>query len=509
MKRSSGQRLLWFPPALFLTLFFLLPLARVLIQGLTSNAWHEVATTKTLTILWFTLWQSLLSASASVVLGIPTAYLFYKKNFAGVKHLRALIATSFVLPSIVVAIAIRALIPGASGALYILLGNIFMNYALATRMIGTHWQVLDRDCDEAAELDGASRLRHIWSISLPQLRPSLASAFLLTTLYCISNFGIVMTLGSVHNRTLESEIYRSAVENLDLSRSSALVLLQVALTVGILITSQAIMRRNLTSHGSIRHTTRISLKDLPVSITAGVICLVLTGIPMGALFLKAFHSTQGWGLHNFSLLTSSNTASLLNITVLQSAENSIRNAIIVILFAMGLGTLVSYLLVRTPKVDIFFQLPLGISSVIVGFGFLITFTDGFFPLRSSWLILPIAQILLIIPMVIRFVLPALLTINSELIESAEIDRADEEMIWWKVQLPLIKPALAIAAGYAAITSIGDFGATDFLAYGDQATLPIALFQLISRPGAANYGAAMAASSLLVLICGAVIYISEW
>jgi len=155
--------------------------------------------------------------------------------------------------------------------------------------------------------------------------------------------------------------------------------------------------------------------------------------------------------------------------------------------------------------DIAFQMPLGISSLILGIGYLICFSGGFFPLRSSWLVTPIAQSLLTIPLVIRLIHPALTTIDSELLESAETESAKASQIWWLIEVPIIRGVLLIATGYAVVISIGEFGAANFLAYGDQGTLPTILYQLISRPGAQNYGMAMATSSLLIGVAFLVVY----
>jgi len=66
-----------------------------------------------------------------------------------------------------------------------------------------------------------------------------------------------------------------------------------------------------------------------------------------------------------------------------------------------------------------------------------------------------------------------------------------------IELPIIQNVVVMASGYCAIIAVGEFGAANFLAYGDQATLPTVLYQLISRSGAQNYGMAMAASTLLI------------
>ena len=100
--------------------------------------------------------------------------------------------------------------------------------------------------------------------------------------------------------------------------------------------------------------------------------------------------------------------------------------------------------------------------------------------------------------------PALPTIDPELVEAAALDSASSGDTWWLIELPAIRNLLLISMGYAAIISIGDFGAANFLAYGQQGTVTTALYQLISKPGAANYGMALATSSILIFITFALV-----
>jgi thiamine transport system permease protein len=69
---------------------------------------------------------------------------------------------------------------------------------------------------------------------------------------------------------------------------------------------------------------------------------------------------------------------------------------------------------------------------------------------------------------------------------------------------MIKGVLLTALGYAAIISIGEFGASTFLAYGPEGTIPTLLFRLIARPGEQNYGMALAVSAILIAFCLAVL-----
>jgi thiamine transport system permease protein len=109
-------------------------------------------------------------------------------------------------------------------------------------------------------------------------------------------------------------------------------------------------------------------------------------------------------------------------------------------------------------------------------------------------------------MVIRIVYPALLSIGKEPIEQAQLDGASSIQTWRFVESKLIRGVLLTALGFAAIISIGEFGASTFLANGSQSTIPTLLFRLISRPGDQNYGMAMAVSAILIVLSAVVVYL---
>jgi thiamine transport system permease protein len=231
-----------------------------------------------------------------------------------------------------------------------------------------------------------------------------------------------------------------------------------------------------------------------------VIVVGLLVMPMLLVLVEAFRVGDGFGLQNFENLGTRGARDLLNISVLDAAVNSLRNMAIAAAIAFVLGTLVSWLLVRTRQklLDLVFLVPLGISSVVLGFGFLVSFGADWFPLRASWLIVPLAQALIALPMVIRLVYPALVSIGKEPIEQARVDGASSWQIWHFVESGMIKGVLLTALGFAAIVSVGEFGASSFLAYGSEGTIPTLLFRLIARPGEQNYGMAMAVSAILIV-----------
>ncbi len=506
-------------------MLFYWPLVKILSLGFSGDWLATISTWKILNIFWFTIWQALLSGLICIALGIPGAYLFYLRKIPGQRVIRAFITVPFVLPTIVVAIGFTAfrkiplfapVLQGGSYIPIILLANIFMNYAIAVRIIGTTWRMLDNSLEDAAALDGAGRFRTFMEVSFPNLKGSIASAFALIFLYCAASFGIVLVLGGGVIKTVETEIYVSITQFLDLQKTAGLVFLQSLLTGIAFWLSRNKSEIGLVESHSGEPRRRLDRRDFPVVFVTFTFISIFITVPIFKIFTEAFNFGGTLSLKNFANLAGKGSRDLLNISVTQAALNSLRNTLIASSISICIGLIVSFLISRNLSaplarkfrgaLDFAFQTPIGISSVVLGFGYLITFSSGIFPLRSSWLVTPIVASLIATPLVIRLVYPALVSIDRELLESASTDGASEAVIWREVEAPIIRGAILTALGFSALISIGEFGAANFLAYGDQATLPIILFHLISRPGAQNYGMAMAASSLLILFVALVIYL---
>ena len=112
------------------------------------------------------------------------------------------------------------------------------------------------------------------------------------------------------------------------------------------------------------------------------------------------------------------------------------------------------------------------------------------------------------PPVVRTVLPVLRAIDPRLREAAAVFGARPGRVLRDVDLPITLRSLGLAIGFAFAVSLGEFGATAFLARPDSATLPVVIFRLIGRPGAENYGMALAASVILAVLTAAVMMLAE-
>jgi thiamine transport system permease protein len=516
------RKILWLVPLVFVGVVFYWPVTQILLLGLSGDWLARLVEPKTLEVVWFTIWQAALSTVVTVVIAIPGAYLLYRRFFPGQRLVRALITVPFVLPSIVVAVgftvfrSVHEFYLGlgltflADPVYWIIAAHVFVNYSIAVKTIGGVWATMDADIEAAAELDGAGRLKTLVAISLPQLKPAIYSAAALISLFSATSFGIVLVLGGGQVQTIETAIFFAATQRLDLELAAALVLAQTLITALAFLVGTKLAKGSFgleqVFEGSPK--PRVDRRDSLALVIGVAFWVGLLAMPLVLILVRAFDVRGSFGFDNFMNLGTRGARDLLNITFIDAAANSLRNMAVAAVIAFVLGTLISWLLARTRfrLLDLVFLLPLGVSSVVLGFGFLVAFGASWFPLRSSWLIVPLAQALIALPMVIRLVHPALVSLGREPIEQAQLDGATSWQSWRFIESRMIRSVLLTSLGFAAIISIGEFGASSFLANGSQATIPTLLFRLISRPGDQNYGMAMAVSAILIILSAVVVFL---
>jgi thiamine transport system permease protein len=238
---------------------------------------------------------------------------------------------------------------------------------------------------------------------------------------------------------------------------------------------------------------RLDRRDTPLAVL-GIALFTLFVLPIWNVFQKVFSEDSNIGIGSELLI---------------AAANSARNILIVVLLSGMIGTYVAYQLVRTSGwlqklLSFSYLAPIGISTVLVGLGYLL----GFSSFRSSWLVIPLAETVLALPLVVRIVASALAAVEESQLEQAKVDGASLWQIFRFVEAPAISNSVRAGLGFAAIIALGDFGASAFLSFGDQETLPILLYRLFSRPGAENYQNAMSLTALLVIASIALVLVTS-
>ncbi len=204
--------------------------------------------------------------------------------------------------------------------------------------------------------------------------------------------------------------------------------------------------------------------------------------------------------------------------VTDALVTSLRTAVDATWMALLMGLSVALLVTRRSRtraerrvrggLDVFFMLPLGVSAVTIGFGFLISLDRPPLDLRDSPLLVPIAQALVALPLVVRTVAPVLAGIDDRQRQAAASLGAPPWRALLTVDLPVVWKPLLAASGFAFAVSLGEFGATAFLARDERPTVPVVIFRLLGHPGEHNYGMALAASVVLALATATVVLVVE-
>ena len=496
-------------PLVFLAVFFVFPLAAIVERGLGSasgeTALDVLADPVTRDVLWFTVWQAATSTVLTLVVALPAAYVLGRFDFPGRALVRALVLVPFVLPTVVVALAFLAVLPDRleQGPVAILVAHAFFNVAVVIRIVGTYWAGLDRRVSEAAATLGASPWQRLREVTLPLLAPSLTAAAAIVFLFSFTSFGVVLILGGPRYATLEAEIYYQAVRAFDLHAAAVLSLVQllcVALTVVVALR----LERRLAVSGQLRSERDVLVRPRTRGEKAIVVgslgfLAVFLGVPLAAVVERSLAIGDGYGLDAYRALTHS-TATFL-AEPWEAIVNSFVYAACATAIAILVGGLAAFAVARGggTRLDALLMLPLGASAVMLGFGFVIAFDQGWLDFRSEPWIVPVVQALVAIPFVVRIVAPTLRAIDDRQREAAAVLGASPGRVRREIDLPIAARALAVAAGFAFAISLGEFGATVFLARPDNPTLPVAIFRFLGRPGELNVAQAYALAVILMVV----------
>ncbi|MEN9953471.1 MAG: hypothetical protein RL028_73 [Actinomycetota bacterium] len=440
------------------------------------------------------------SSLMSVVLGIPFGSWLRSLDPKTARLIAAITLVPFLLPPFLVGLAFEGIFGVAHvnsnlGMFLIIAAHVFMNFGFIGKVFAS--TTIDSEQIESARLAGATDRQIRLRIELPQQRHGIIAAALLVALYSATSFGLVVTLGAGKVRNLETEIAIAALQHLDLNLAATFAVLQTLLSVAMFLLSRVV-------GGAPTALDEIAPSLIQPSRFERLLGASLSGAVLIAIAIVVSRAMEGEGLLvNLANLSSKGERNVLNLSVLEASFNSLRNAAAVVLISVPLA----YLLASRKRPSSWVLIPIGISPVVVG---LVTLAVvGYLPraLTSSWILLPLVQVLFALPVAFQILRPARMGIDPELLEASRMDGANKIQTMRMIELPLLKKSFTLAITFSAMVSIGEFGAASFLAFGSNETLPIVMFKLLGRPGVENLGMAMTVAAIYILIAAYVIWFS--
>ena len=177
--------------------------------------------------------------------------------------------------------------------------------------------------------------------------------------------------------------------------------------------------------------------------------------------------------------------------------------------ALVLATLLGVLHAMAAQASVIWRaaafLPFVVSPVTVAFGLLLLYPS----MTASLSLLLAAYAVLAYPFVAKALSAGLDGLPAHLHQAARTLGASPWRTFWRITLPMLRPALRRGMAFAAATALGEFAVTLFLSRPEWSTLTTLVYQRLGRPGAENLDVAMVLACVLMALALLAFMMIEW
>ena len=275
-------------PALVVAVAALVPLGYLVVRGFEDGATEVldiVVRERTFRLVARSLVLAGTVTALCIVIGVGLAVLVTRTDLPGRRFWGVVAALPLAIPSYVAAFAWLAMTREAAGFVGLVTVLTACTYPYVYLPVVAALARTDPALEDVARSLGRGRWTTLWSVTLRQVRPAIASGALLVALYVLSDFGAPSILRyDVFTRVIHQS-YRASFD-----RTPAAVLSMVLVLVTLLITVAEQRTRGRAEHarlgsGVARRPTRIALgrwRPFAPLIPAAVAAIAI-GIPGASL----------------------------------------------------------------------------------------------------------------------------------------------------------------------------------------------------------------------------------
>ena len=237
-------------PAVVGFAFLALPLVALIVRAPWRHLGQLLSQSDVLTALRLSLECATAATAASLVFGVPLAWVLARARFPGIGLLRAIVTLPLVLPPVVGGIALLLAV-GRNGILGryldqwfgvtlpfttpgVIVAETFVAMPFLVVTVEGAVRTADPDLEEAAATLGASRVTVFRRITLPAIAPSLIAGSILCWARALGEFGATITFAGNFpgtTQTMPLAIYEAFENDPDAAIALSLVLLLVAVVV--------------------------------------------------------------------------------------------------------------------------------------------------------------------------------------------------------------------------------------------------------------------------------------
>jgi molybdate transport system permease protein len=230
-----------------LVLFLLIPLVGLVFRISPSNMMAGIMEPQVLQAIRLSFSTTMITVLLTLLFGTPVAYMLARKRFAGRTILDALIDMPIVLPPSVAGVALliafgrRGFFSPIFGGLEIpfteaavVLAQLFVASPFYIKSAAAGFASINRELEQAAAVDGASRLEIFRTIILPLSLPAIVGGVVMTWARALGEFGAtIIFAGNFPGRTqtMPLAIYIGFEIDLNVALVLALILLLISFFV--------------------------------------------------------------------------------------------------------------------------------------------------------------------------------------------------------------------------------------------------------------------------------------
>lgn len=498
---------------------FATPLSLVVSLALGGNQLPTLLDSGLAQATWNSFYTTVASAIGAVVVGTVIAFILDKTNVAGGRFLRLFLLSPLLIPPFIGAIAWMQLFGPAQGInrwagvevwnLYGADGVVFLmivhSYPVVYVIVSAALRSIPADLEHAARIAGAPAFTVIRTVTLPLVYPALLSAFTLTAVSNLADFGIPALIGSpARFETLATMIYRfmdsGTVDN-PLQVVSTVGVVLLVLGISAVICDYIIAGIAASRLQDAGNSVRIDLGSarLPVSIVSWVVGLAFTLGPIFGLAYRALLPAPGVPFTAETISLDNFQEALTNPRVIDGFTNSTFLAVTAALLCGVLGWLVGIIVTRTnlagnTLLTLMVLLPTALPGLIIGVAWLIfgRYTGIY---NTLWVILG-AYVCAFTALVVQAVRAPLQNTPLAMEEAARVSGAGPVRALFSTTGLMALPAAISGAVLVAITAVRELTVSIVLIAPGTTTLGVQVFNLQQ---AGDYNSAAALSLLFAAV----------
>jgi iron(III) transport system permease protein len=506
-----------------LVIFVVYPILSVLIESFQwgdqvglSNFADLFTTAKHAGTIWNSLWMAMAAALIATFLGLVLAIIVFRTSLP----LRKLFGVSAVLPII---------IPGfilAIGYIYLFGRSGLVTYewlnltwdvyswksvlviqvldftTMAFMVISAVMMGVNSQLEDAARSMGASEWKVLTTVTLPLIWPGIISAGLLVFLGSMADFSTPLVVGGkFSNLASASYAQMMGAYNPGLSSAMNIILLLICLVVFWLYSRTQSKDAGIRMQLSRAKQKKLALHPAVNAVLWGICFIFSIGVLalLSSVILSAF--TKHLGI-NYSFTLQHFDAVWQNVSV--SAVRTIILAMVTSLIVSMVGIVVAYIVTRVrirgrTTLDLLATLTFAVPGTFIGIGYALGFSHPPLVLSGTWVIIAACVIVRTLPIGVRAGSSTLMQQDYALEEASASLGASKLRTFFRVVVPLARPAMIVTAIYTFVMAVQTVGPIIFLISPDKKLLSVEAFQEVISMRMGQAGAVAA----IMLAIGAV------